>query len=115
MKEEIAKQLALGIACLCVRNTSLEDIHAGTVPFSNDGMEADVFVKTKSGNISWHEVSRISDDEMKKLMIEVTDRIFTVLMRLDDIQFLDRFEKMTKQYSSNWNEPRFLEDWLLKG
>jgi hypothetical protein len=32
MNQEIAKRLALGMAVLCVRNTCIEDIHAGVEP-----------------------------------------------------------------------------------
>ena len=34
MNEFIAKRLALGIALMCVRNTCIEDIHAGVEPSS---------------------------------------------------------------------------------
>lgn len=63
----------------CVRNTSLEDLHAGLVPGSKTGDFSDMKVVTPFGEIPWTRVSRISDEEMKALMIEVTNRVFTFL------------------------------------
>jgi hypothetical protein len=44
--EEVAKRLALGMAVLCVRNTCIEDIHAGIEPNSQAGDFSDVKVVT---------------------------------------------------------------------
>jgi hypothetical protein len=61
MEEEIAKRLALGIALLCVRNTSIENIHAGIEPNSRSGDFSDVRVVTPSGAIQWNNLSRIRE------------------------------------------------------
>src|SRR5580658_5042077 len=56
----------------CVRRGFLEKLHCGTTPVSGDYSD---------GEISWNEVSRINQDEMKTLMIGVVNRIHTFLAR----------------------------------
>lgn len=72
---ELAKSLVLN----CVRNTFLEDLHAGVFPSSKTGDYTDVKVVSPYGEIPWANFSRISDEEMKALMIEVVDRVFTIM------------------------------------
>ncbi|UTC28894.1 hypothetical protein MARCHEWKA_03820 [Brevundimonas phage vB_BpoS-Marchewka] len=68
---------AICLAHTCVRNTFLEDLHAGITPSSKTGDYSDVKVVTPYGEIPWAEVSRISDVEMKRLMQEVVDKLYT--------------------------------------
>jgi hypothetical protein len=112
MKNTVAKQLALGLASLCVRNTSLENIHAGIVPKSKMGDFSDVFVSTPEGKIPWDQVSKISDAEMKQLMIEVVNKIYTVLLRQNDPEFVAKFNSYGSRYTANWDEPKELKDWF---
>lgn len=73
--------LAMAIAYHCVRNTQfLEDLHSGPPALSKTGDYSDVKVVTPYGEIPWTEVSRITDEEMKELMIAVTDSIYTGLV-----------------------------------
>jgi len=65
MDEDIAKRLAFGIALLCVRNTCIEDVHAGIEPSSRTGDFSDVKVVTPCGEIPWDKLSRIRNDEMR--------------------------------------------------
>ncbi len=71
--------MAKALVETCVRNTQLENLHAGVVPHSETGDYSDVKVVTPSGEIAWTDLSRISDPEMKALMIEIVDRVFTFL------------------------------------
>lgn len=73
------QRLTLSIVETCVRNTQLEGLHAGVTPHSDAGDFSDVKVVTPNGDIPWERLSRISDAEMKSLMIEVVDRVFTYL------------------------------------
>jgi hypothetical protein len=73
------ERLVLSLVETCVRNTGLETLHAGRFPHSPAGDYTDVRVITPTGDIPWAEVGRISDDEMKGLMIEVVDRLYTCL------------------------------------
>lgn len=112
MDEATAKQLALGLASLCVRNSSLEHLHAGIVPNSPSGDNSDVFVSTPDGNIPWSQVSKITDAEMKQLMLEVVDKIYTVLLRQNDPEFLAKFNSYAARNTRLWDEPKELKDWF---
>lgn len=63
----------------CIRNSELENLHAGVTPSSATGDYTDVKVVTPYGEIPWAKLSRISDVEMKALMIDVVDRVYTYL------------------------------------
>ena len=112
MEPEFAKPLALQIALLCVRNTCIEDIHAGITPSSESGNYSDVKVVTPHGEIPWTELSRISDDEMRGFMKEVVNKIYTVLLRLGDPAFLERIDGYARQATYKWDEPENLRDWF---
>ncbi len=62
-EERIAARLAKIMAMMCVRNSRLEDLHAGPVPVTHTGDYSDVFVVDADGRrIPWPDVSRIDDD-----------------------------------------------------
>jgi hypothetical protein len=90
----------------CVRNTGLEDFHAGIFPGSKTGDYSDVKVVTPYGEIPWTELSRISDEEMKRLMIEIVNRVFTYLSYPDELAKLSASAR-------KWNQPR-LDSNLMK-
>jgi ligand-binding SRPBCC domain-containing protein len=68
----------------CFRNSMLEDLHAGTSPSSAAGDYSDVTVSSPFGVIPWAKVSRLNDDEMKRLMIDVVDRAYRFIHTLFD-------------------------------
>lgn len=74
-----AERLAKIIALHCVRNSYLEDLHAGIFPSSKTGDYSDVKVVTPYGEIPWNKLGRISDDEMKALNKDVINKLFTFL------------------------------------
>lgn len=76
------KVMARLIADSAVRNSFLEDLHAGKSPCSEIGDYSDVKVIFPGGEIPWAEVSMISDKEMRKLMLEIEKKINTVLSLL---------------------------------
>ncbi|MES2065534.1 MULTISPECIES: hypothetical protein [Sphingomonadaceae] len=92
-----ARRIALALVEQCVRNTCLEEFHAGKVPESVTEDYSDVMVVTPYGEIPWPEVSRISDAEMKALMIEVVNKVYTFLTHLEDVIVL--------RDSARWNRP----------
>ena len=65
-------------------NSMLQDLHAGTSPSSASGDYADVTVSSPYGVIPWPRVSRLNDDEMKRLMIDVVDRTYHFIHTLFD-------------------------------
>jgi hypothetical protein len=111
--ELLAGRLAKSIAALCVRNTFLEDLHSGTTPSSKSGDYADVKVVTPYGEIPWRNLSRLSDAEMKQLMKEIVDKVFTFLCRQAEPEFLAAFLRMGAQYTGRWDEPRVVEEFVL--
>ena len=77
---QIAAKLATMLAFYGVRNSCLEDLHAGTFPRSQTGDYEDVTVRSPYGEIAWPQVSRISDEEMRQLMQEIVNRLYTFLV-----------------------------------
>ena len=107
--------LAKSIAVLCVRNTFLEDLHSGITPSSRSGDYSDVKVVTPYGEIPWAKLSRLSDEEMKRLMKEIVDKIYTYLCRMEEPDFLGAFLRMGKLYASRWDQPQMEEGFVLPG
>jgi ligand-binding SRPBCC domain-containing protein len=103
----VLKRLAKHMALQCVRNTRLEELHAGTAPWSPAGDYSDVVVKTPAGEIPWPQVSRFNDEEMKALMVDVVNRAYLWLRFLFDdnagaylIQLLSQQDLVPA-----WNDP----------
>ena len=70
---------------LCVRNTQLETLHAGLSPVTRTGDYSDVFVTDADGRrIPWSEVSHIDEDEMRDLMRDIVNRLYTFHLEADD-------------------------------
>jgi hypothetical protein len=81
------QSLASALAYNCVRNVGfLEGLHTGVVPSSVTGDYSDVKVVTPHGEIAWNDLARISDEEMKAFMIEVTNSIYTALVDPSSLQ-----------------------------
>src|SRR5262249_18177589 len=95
------------------RNTFLEDLHAGTTPSSQSGDYTDVKVVTPYGEIPWRQLSRIRDDEMKRLMQEIVDQLYTFLCRQDDPEFPKAFLAQGGRYTARWDQPRLKEGFVL--
>ena len=101
------------MAVLCVRNTCIEEIHAGIAPHSPSSDYSDVKVVTPVGEIPWPRVSRIRDDEMRAFMKQVVDRLYTVLLRLDDAEFVERIDHYARRMTRAWDPPKNLPDWFI--
>ena len=111
--EKSLAALAKAIVALCVRNTFLEDLHAGTTPSSKTGDYSDVKVVTPYGEIPWSKLSRLSDTEMKRLMMEIVNKVYTFLRRQNDPEFLTAFLNRGGLYTARWNEPGLEEDFII--
>jgi hypothetical protein len=105
--EVLRKRLAKLMAERCFRNTRLEDLHAGTVPDSRAGDYSDVKVVSPFGEIPWPRLSRLSDDEMRALMIDVVDQCYTFLTDLlgepEGSQMIEQLR--ARDPLPRWNEP----------
>lgn len=104
-KERIAASLAKIMAMLCVRNTGLEAVHAGVVPVTRAGDYSDVFVVDADGRkIPWGEASFIDDDQMRDLMRQIVNRLFTFHMCCEDAEFMTLIERWMT-VAGKWDEP----------
>ncbi len=108
LQQRLAKYMVLQ----CFRNSMLEDLHAGTSPSSACRDYSDVTVSTPYGVIPWPKVSRLNDDEMKRLMIDVVDRAYRFIHTLFDEnaggQVLLRLAE--RDPLPHWNEPTLRPD-----
>lgn len=111
-QKQYSARLAKALAALCVRHTVLEDIHAGKPVVSRTGDYRDVKLVTPSGEIPWNEVSRITQAEMKTLMKQVVNKLYTVLMSLEDEEAMYLLFSHGQDYTYNWDEPEFLPTFL---
>jgi hypothetical protein len=82
----------------------------GAVLQSSDFSDAKLV--TPYGEIPWNKLSRIRNDEMREFMRQVVDRLYTVLLRLDDPEFVDRMDQYARRATAKWDEPRNLTDWF---
>lgn len=113
LERQIAAVMAKAMALVCVRNTQLENLHAGPGVISHTGDYSDVTVTDATGRqIPWSEVSRISDDEMRKLMREIVNRLYTFQLRVGEEEFRDYLDRQLTS-TWNWDQPRL--DWNLAG
>jgi ligand-binding SRPBCC domain-containing protein len=105
---QILKRLAKYMAQQCFRNTVLEDFHAGITPYSEAGDYSDVVVKTPAGTIPWSKLSRLNDQEMKTLMIDVVNRTYLLLQTLFDEEVGSYLIRTLSQQDlmPNWNDPQ---------
>jgi len=78
------EKIAQSLVEVCVRN-SLEDLHAGIFPSSRTGDYSDVKVVTPNGEIPWTRLARISDEEMKPVMIHIVNKTFTFLRFMEEL------------------------------
>ena len=104
---ELMKRLAKYLAQQCFRNTMLEDLHAGITPSSQTGDYTDVVVRSPYGEIPWPRLSRLSDEEMKALMIDVVNKTYRTLRLLFDNRTGDELIEILAQRDvvPQWNDP----------
>ena len=104
--------LAKLMALTCVRNTKLEDIHAGIVPVSRIGDYSDVVVVDADGrHIPWPRVSHFDDDAMRDLMRQVVDRLYTFHVKIDDPDF-QAMLAFWQPATRSWNAPKLDDDFM---
>lgn len=104
-EQRIAAHLAKILAMICVRNSSLEELHAGHVPTTRAGDYSDVFVVDADGRrIPWPDVSRIDDDEMRALMRDIVNRLYTFHLCAEEPGLQAAITRWTA-VASRWDEP----------
>ena len=117
MSQESEKRMAADMAkimtMICVRNTRLENLHAGIVPTSNTGDFSDVMVVDAGGNkIPWNDVSHFDDNEMRELIREIVNRFYTFHLKGNDPDFRKVINKWAP-IAQKWDEPE-LDDFYVQ-
>jgi hypothetical protein len=109
---ELQKRLAKYMVLQCFRNSLLEDLHSGITPSSAAGDYSDVHVTTPYGEIPWSRLSRLSDEEMKGLMIDVVNRTYRLLHQLlDENTGAEILVRLTmRDPLPNWSIPTLAAD-----
>ena len=116
MKKKTPKKypakLAKALAVLCVRDTFLEVIHQGKNVTSKIGDFSDVKIITPDRDINWNDACRITDDEMKKLMQEITNKLYTVLASMDDDEAMSVVFDEGSRRTYQWDDPQLIPKFL---
>ena len=108
-EQRLIASISKSMAVMCVRNTTLEDIHAGIEPVSHTGDFSDVVVIDANGRrIPWPEVSRIGNDEMGNLMRQVVNRLHTFQAKAHDLHFVAMMDRALAE-AWRWDEPELDE------
>ena len=108
-EQRLIASVSKSMAMMCVRNTMLEDIHAGIEPVSRTGDFTDVMVIDANGRrIPWPEVSRIGNEEMGRLMRQVVNRLYTFQAKADDLHFVAKMDWALAE-PWRWDESEFDE------
>ncbi|MGY6696033.1 MAG: hypothetical protein ACXIUW_08410 [Roseinatronobacter sp.] len=80
-------------------------LHAGLGPITRTGDYSDVFVVgADGGRIPWTEVSRIDEDEMRELMRDIVNRLYTFHLHADDPRLQAQIERWMGS-ASKWDAP----------
>ena len=104
-EKRIAAKLAKIMAMLCVRNTQLETLHAGLTPITRTGDYSDVVVLDADGRrIPWTEVSRFDEDEMRALMRDIVNRLYTFHLHADEPNLQATIERWMG-VADKWDAP----------
>jgi hypothetical protein len=104
-EKRIAAKMAKTLAMMCVRNTGIETLHAGIVPVTHAGDYSDVRVIDADGReIAWNDVSHLDDDQMRALMREIVNRVYTFYISIDDEEYRDRIDRWAR-LTDRWDEP----------
>ena len=86
---------------MCVRQSMLEDLHRGLSPITKTGDYSDVVVVDAEGQrLPWPEISRFDEDEIRDLMRQIVNKIYTFLAKMDDPDFTAWRGIMSKSVTS---------------
>ena len=112
-EQRIAAVLAKGMAAACFRDTVIEDFHDGIAPVSHTGDFSDVVVIDANGRrIPWPRVAHIDQDEMRDLMRNVVNRLYTCQLNAGDPDFFGMLSWAVAEARA-WDEPE-LDEGMMK-
>ena len=94
------------LALMCVRQSRLEILHRGLCPITHTGDYSDVVVVDAEGRrIPWPEVSRFDENEMRDLMREIVNKIYTFFVKGEDPDFV-AFSDYVRPATYEWDKPK---------
>ena len=103
---QLATAIIKTMVLVCLRNTKLEDIHAGLVPVTKTGDYSDVTVIEGDGRrLPWNDASHFDDDVMRDLMRQIVDRVYTFRVKGEDPAFLKVVDRWSR-VAASWDAPR---------
>jgi len=106
LADEVVLQRLAKIIVLNGFRNRLERIHAGTSPSSKTGDGTDIKVVSPYGEIPWNKLSRISDEEMKRLNKGAVDYVYNLLSDLLDGNLWPLLEELQQRDTlPNWDAP----------
>lgn len=113
-EKRIAATMAKTLAMICVRNTGLETLHSGIAPVTHTGDYSDVRVIDADGReIAWNDVSHIDDDQMRALMRQIVNRLYSFHISIDDPEFRNQVDRWAR-IADRWDEPEIDLHYLEK-
>ena len=114
-EKRIAAKLVRIMAMLCVRNTHLETIHAGKTPITRTGGYSEVLVVDADGRrIPCMDVSHIDKDEMRDLMRDIVNRLYTFHLEANDPKLQAQIERWMG-VATKWDEPEIDPRMISRG
>ena len=94
------------LALMCVRQSMLETLHRGLTPVTRTGDYSDVVVIDAEGQrIPWPEVSRFDENEMRDLMREIVNKLYTFFIKAEDPDFR-AWANFVRPQSYHWDRPK---------
>ena len=94
------------LALVCVRQSMLETLHRGATPITRTGDYSDVVVVDAEGRrIPWPEVSRFDENEMRDLMREIVNKLYTFFVKGEDPDFV-AWTDFVRPQSYHWDRPK---------
>ena len=113
-EKRIAAMMAKTLAMMCVRNSGLETLHAGIVPVTHAGDYSDVRVIDADGReIAWNDAAHLDQDQMRALIKQIVNRIYTFHMLRDDFEFKASFDQWVA-IAEKWDEPEMDQDFIAR-
>lgn len=110
--KKIVAKYSKSFVALCVRNTELEDLHWGDPVFSKTGDYSDVKVVTPYGEIPWVTVSRFNNQEMKVLIKDIVNKVYTYMLFQKEKNVQSNLVNYGALFTREWDEPEIDEEFL---
>ena len=105
IERRMAAKIAKGMARICIRDTYLEELHRGDTPKTKTGDYSDVRVIDGFGTETpWIGTSRINNEQMKTLMKQIVNRLYTWHIKSDELALADYIERLFNS-AQQFDEP----------